>query len=142
MLLRPGVVRVARLVVEAVGRQASRAGHTVFVLPAEGVDGREPFFCAVRAALPLDPPLAGSGSWDAMSDSLWQGLHALPCSHIAILWPNASSMAAMAPADFDLALCVLGDVADQLADPRVCGAHHRVKRLSVVVESAPVTGYA
>jgi len=132
MKLQPGLVRTAELDVEETLRQADREGYTTFVLPTERIVDRATFFDAVRATLPLDPPLLGSSSWDAMSDSLWEGLHALPGRRIAILWPAARKMAEKAPSDFRLALAVLTDVANLLADVRATVG--TPKELSVIVE--------
>ncbi len=132
MELRPGLVRTATLDVEATRRQASQAGYTTFVLPAKGIVDRVSFFDAVRATFPLDPPLVGSRSWDAMSDSLWEGLYALPDQRIAILWPNARTMASAALPDFETAVNVLTDVATLLADPRATKGNP--KEVTVIVE--------
>lgn len=132
MELRPGLSRAAALDVETTRRQASEAGYTTFVLPASGIVDRASFFDAVRATLPLDPPVVGARSWDALSDSLWEGLYALPDQRIAILWPNARTMARTASSDFETALNVLTDVVSLLADPRATVG--RPKEVAIVVE--------
>lgn len=132
MELRPGLSRVAALDVEATRRQASEAGYTTFVLPAGGVVDRASFFDAIRTTLPLDPPVVGSRSWDALSDSLWEGLHALSDRRIAILWPNARTMARKSSADFETALDILTDVVTLLGDPRATVG--KPKEVALVVE--------
>jgi hypothetical protein len=132
MELRPGLSRAATLDVEATRRQATQAGYATFVLLADGVVDRASFFDAVRATLPLDPPVIGSRSWDALSDSLWEGLYALPEQRIAILWPNARTMARTASSDFETALNVLTDVVTLLADPRATNGNP--KEVALVVE--------
>ncbi len=97
-------------------QDASRAGYSTFVLPPERIVDRRSFFEAVRDTLPLDPPLGGFRSWDALSDSLWEGLRMHPSERIVILWPDADRMAASAAADFESAVSVLTDVASTLAD--------------------------
>ncbi len=67
-----------------------------------------------------------------MSDSLWEGLHALPGGRVAILWPNARTMASTAALDFEMALNVLADVANLLANPRATIG--KPKEVTVVVE--------
>jgi hypothetical protein len=131
MELRPGLTRVEALDVEEIRREAEQTGHSTFVLPADGIVDRGSFFDAVRATLPVDPPLLGSRSWDALSDSLWQGLYAHPALRIAILWPNAGAMARTAPAELETAVKVLSDVASSLAQPRTTG---EPKSLAVVLE--------
>lgn len=80
----------------------------------------------------MDPPLLGSGSWDALSDSLWGGLYTAPAQKIVILWPDTGNMASFAPAEFATALAVLTDVAALLSDPDV--TRGITKELAVVVE--------
>jgi hypothetical protein len=118
MKIQPGLNRIGTLDVDATRRQAEQAGYTVFVLPENGIVDRASFFEAVRATFPLDPPLIGSHSWDALSDSLWEGLYRHSARRIAILWPKTQFMASSAPADFEVALNALTDVANSLADPR------------------------
>lgn len=132
MELERGFQRTEVLDVESTRRRAEQAGFATFVLPANGIVDRPSFFDAVRATFPLDPPLVGSRSWDALSDSLWEGLHTHPARRIAILWPSTRAMAAAAPSDFEIALNVLADVASLLADPRA--TQDDPKEVAVVVE--------
>jgi hypothetical protein len=118
MKLAPGLHRTTPLEMVAARREMERAGYTTFVLPAEGIIDRASFFDAVRATLPLDPPLVGSCSWDALSDSLWEGLHAHAARRIAIVWPGTRAMESSAPSELETALSVLADVASTLSDPR------------------------
>jgi hypothetical protein len=124
--------RVATLDVEAALREAKQAGHATFLLPATGIVDRASFFDAARATFPLDPPIIGSRSWDALSDSLWEGLHEHPARKIAILWPGARSTAGSASSEFEIALNVLADVASLLADP--LATQGGTKEVAIVVE--------
>lgn len=102
--------------------EAERAGFTSFVLPTAGVVDRPSFFDAVRVTLPLEPPLVGSHSWDALSDSLWEGLRTHEARSFLIIWPNTAAMASAAGPDLQIALDVFVDVADSLGDPEpTCG---------------------
>lgn len=132
MTFKPGLFRTRSLEVEPTRRLAEQAGYTTFVLPTEGIVDRASFFDAVRTTFPLDPPLLGSHSWDAMSDSLWEGLYTHEARRIAILWPNARVLADSAPSDFEMALNVLTDVASLLADPRA--TVDKPKEVTVLVE--------
>jgi hypothetical protein len=132
MRIQPGLSRVDTLEVEVARREAERAGYTTFVLPETGICDRASFFEAVRATFPLDPPLIGSRSWDALSDSLWEGLYRHTARRIAILWPKARSMAGSAPADFETAVNVLADVANSLADQRA--TNDNPKEIAILVE--------
>jgi hypothetical protein len=132
MELKPGLHRFGALDVEAIRHQAEQAGYTTFVLPAKGIIDRTSFFDAIRATFPLDPPLLGSRSWDALSDSLWEGLHKHAARRIAMLWPSTRAMANSASSDFEIALNVLADVASSLADHR--GTRDEPKEVVVFVE--------
>lgn len=132
MEFKLGLHRAGAFDVPTIQLEATRQGFTTFVLPGSGVVDSSSFFDAVRGSLPLDPPLLGSFSWDALSDSLWEGLYQHPSRRLAIIWPGAGEMEAQAPSDFELALNVLNDVANLLADKRATvGA---TKQLSIVVE--------
>jgi len=132
MHIKPGLHRTGTLDAEVTRRQAEEAGYWTFVLPDKGIVDRASFFDAVRATFPLDPPLSGSRSWDALSDSLWEGLYTLAARRIAILWPNTRVMAHSASDDFEIAVNVLADVASSLADPGP--TLHTPKEVAVIVE--------
>jgi hypothetical protein len=124
----PGVRMVAGLDVDACRRDLERDGYTVFVLPPS--TDRDSFIAAARATLPLDPPLESTRSWDALADSLWEGLRQHPAPRIAIVWAGARAMAA---ADREIALGVLADVT---SGPDERGA---VKSLVVIVDGGPTS---
>ncbi|HEY5947590.1 MAG TPA: barstar family protein [Kofleriaceae bacterium] len=132
MELEQGLQRTSKLDVEATRRQAEDAGYATIVLPGAGIVDRGSFFDAVRATFPLDPRLLGSESWDALSDSLFEGLHTHAAQRIAILWPRTSTMASSAASDLDIALQVLADVATTLADPQATRGNP--KQVAVIVE--------
>jgi hypothetical protein len=143
MEIRPGLLRTEALDVAETRCLADQLGYTTFVLPTNGIVDRASFFDAVRATLPLDPPLVGSRSWDAMSDSLWEGLYDHGAQRIAILWPNAETMGSRAPSDFETALGMLADLATSLAD--TSATRGKPKELAVIVamgdrDSGPVLG--
>jgi len=132
MEIKHGLQRTGALDVETVRLKAELAGFTVFVLPTVGIVDRASFFGAVRATFPLDPPLVGSHSWDALSDSLWEGLYTSTARRIAIVWQGTRAMATSASRDFETALDVLADVARLLADPQAtCGT---TKEVAILVE--------
>jgi hypothetical protein len=92
-----------------------RAGWRIFRLP-NAPASTDQFFEAVRQSLPLNPPLQSNRSWDALSDSLWEGLHGLNDRKIVIVWPDASRMKAAAPEAYSIATSVWIDVITMLAD--------------------------
>ncbi|WP_330459555.1 barstar family protein [Streptomyces sp. NBC_00820] len=103
--------------------EASRRGFALYVLDTDGRADRESFFHAVRETLPLDPPLTSSRSWDALADSLWEGLRTETSgsSRVVVVWRDVVTPDGAAEEDFRTALEVLGDVAGSLADPGITG---------------------
>jgi hypothetical protein len=73
----------------------------------------------VRGVFPLDPPLEGGPSWDALNDSLWGGLDSLKDDRIVIVWPDASHMRAYAPDEYAIATNVLAELPGLLSDGKV-----------------------
>jgi hypothetical protein len=92
--------------------------YRVFSLTAEIWD-RSTFFSALRAALPMDPPLGSDRSWDALSDSLWGGLERLVNRRIAILWRRSLLFEERQRAEYETACQVLLDVCELLGNPEV-----------------------
>jgi hypothetical protein len=89
-------------------------GWKVFVLPDE-ISDHASFVRAVQTLLPLDPEWHGT-SWDALADSLMEGLWELPDSRIAILWPDAKRYADSEPDTW--AFEVMRQVSEQVGDVR------------------------
>lgn len=87
----------------------------MFTISVPDGGGRDAFFAAVRAALPLDPPVPGSHSWDALSRSLFAGLRGLGVARVEIHWPDAARFAAQYPEDSVPARAVLEFVTANLA---------------------------
>jgi len=132
MKIRQGLLRTGCVDVETVRLAAEQAGFTTFVLPRTGVVDRNSFFDAVRATLPLDPSLKSSRSWDALSDSLFEGLHTSDARRIAIIWQGTRTMATSVGSDFETALGVLTDVANLLANAQA--TLDTTKELAILVE--------
>lgn len=107
----------------------------MFTLSTAGRTDEEAFFRAVRETLPLDPPLGTSRMvWDALSDSLWGGLHALQSPRAVIVWPDAQP-ATGSQGDFRIALDILRDVIATLAETRYTGG--RPTHVSVYIAPTP-----
>ncbi|WP_306328488.1 barstar family protein [Streptomyces venezuelae] len=120
--------------------EAARQGVPVFTLSTAGRTDKETFFGAVREALPLDPPLGTFRMvWDALSDSVWGGLHELKSPRVVIVWPDARPVAGAA-GDFWIALEILRDVAESLAAVRYTS--RRPTQVSVYIAPAPSPGEA
>lgn len=75
--------------------------------------------------------MASDWNWDALSDSLFGGLHSLKEEGILLVWANSDVMARATPADFRLAERVLDDVAQLLGDPKATAG--RPKPVSIVL---------
>jgi RNAse (barnase) inhibitor barstar len=132
MTIIPGFHRIDDLDIKALLGEATQAGYVSYVLAGSSIRDRTSFFDEVRATLPLEPPLLRSQGWDALSDSLWEGLFEHTSKKILIVWPGASNMRNSAPSEFELAIGVLADVAKAISDPRfTCG---QPKEVSVLVE--------
>ena len=129
--LKPGLVRVERDAARRLVDEATAAGWRVFSLRGSTIDSRSVFFREVKASLPLDPPLAGDRSWDALSDSLWGGIDGLNDSRVLIVWEDASVMARAAPDEFEMARSILDDVARSLGSER--DTDGSVKEVEVVL---------
>ncbi|MYV74557.1 hypothetical protein GT352_11505 [Streptomyces sp. SID1046] len=120
--------------------EAARQGIPVFTLSTAGRTDKEAFFGAVRETLPLDPPLGTLRMvWDALSDSVWGGLHELKSPRVVIVWPDARPVAG-AEGDFWIALEILRDVAESLAEVRYTSG--RPTQVSVYIAPAPSPGEA
>ncbi|MFD7797159.1 barstar family protein [Streptomyces sp. NPDC059759] len=101
---------------------------------------RSSFFSAVRDSLPLDPPLESSRSWDALSDSLWDGRHTMPASQVVVLWAGAGPPETGQEQDFQHALWILRDLVDTLADGQLTvGAPTKLTfRVAVGTQTQPL----
>jgi hypothetical protein len=96
-------------------------GWRVYIVP-DGVDGKHQFFDAMVATFPLDPPLSRErDSWDALYDSLFGGLDALPDTQVAILWPEPLALADGDPAAYEIAVSILAALTQDLSDPENLG---------------------
>ncbi|MEU2513125.1 barstar family protein [Streptomyces syringium] len=135
MEFRSGLTVITPAEVSSILVEGARQEIPVFVLATEGRVDRESFFRAVRETLPLDPPLVSSRSWDALSDSLWEGVHKMASPHAVIVWCDAVFPDSESTGDdFQIALSVLQDVVESLADS--CAANGTPKVLSVYVAAA------
>jgi barstar (barnase inhibitor) len=111
-----GLYRVPRKSLDSVEAEFAAGGGMVFRLP-NGIATRDDFFDAVRKTLPLDPPLLSNRSWDALSDSLWEGLHVTPFRRVLIRWDDSRTLAEGSPADHAISMDVLQGITESLADP-------------------------
>ncbi|MGW5116408.1 barstar family protein [Streptomyces noursei] len=138
MLIGRGFHEVSGAEIPGIVDEAARQGVPVFTLSTAGRADKEAFFKAVRESVPLAPPLGTSRLvWDALSDSLWGGLHELNSSRVVIVWPDARPVAG-AEGDFWIALDILREVAESLAEVRYTGG--RTTQVSVCIASASSGG--
>ncbi|MFI5525200.1 barstar family protein [Streptomyces platensis] len=138
MVIDRGLHEVPGADIPGIVEEAARQGVPVFTLSTGGRTDEEAFFEAVRETLPLDPPLGTFRRvWDALSDSVWGGLHALETPRVVIVWPDARPVAD-AHGDFWIALDILRDLVATLAEARYNGG--RPTQVSVCVAPASSSG--
>jgi hypothetical protein len=116
MKFETGVSLVDEAEATEIAKALEREGIPVYQITTGERSDRQAVFDAVRATLPLDPPLLGSHSWDALYDSLWGGIHALHIDRVALIWPDATYLSDNNPEEFKLAITVLKDTAELLLD--------------------------
>ena len=100
--------------VEAARAEAQAKGAASFELRTRAAT-RDAFFDAAREGLPLDPPVLGSKSWDALADSIWAGLDGVGTRDVAIAWLGASNFKELAPAEFHIAYEILKSLTERLS---------------------------
>ncbi len=130
-VLDAGLITVDMDAASNIVAERERQGWRIFRLP-RFIASKRQFFEGVRETLPLDPPLHGNEVWDALDDSLWEGLCSLSEDKIVILWPNAAEMKAHAADDFAIARFILEDLPKSLGDPVVTAG--TPKQVLVILE--------
>jgi hypothetical protein len=126
-MMRPGLNFIESSAGSAVEADAVEAGARYFMISTAGAQHQVAFFDAVRRALPLNPPIHGNGSWDALLDSLREGIYELNEPLVLLLWTGAADLASADPKGYQNALSVLTAVSEDLADPEY--AEERLTRL-------------
>ncbi|MFD6294064.1 barstar family protein [Streptomyces sp. NPDC060235] len=138
MVIDRGLHEVSDADIPEILAEAAGQDLPVFMLSTAGRTDKEAFFEAVRETLPLDPPLGTSRTvWDALSDSVWGGLHALKRPRVVIVWPGVRPTSDTED-DFQTALSILRDVVATLTEARYTGG--RPTWLSVYVARASGRG--
>jgi RNAse (barnase) inhibitor barstar len=122
----PDIIEIATTSAPSVREREETSGALVYTLPGRGIDGKAQFFNAVKETLPLDPSLGTGLVWDALSDSLYGGLSNVEAPRVALIWPNAASMRTKAPKDYQVAVSVLRQVAQQLKSPSTSPGYTKV----------------
>ena len=102
---------------ERLRRELESEGWLVFVLPEAMTDGWE-FIRGAKGTLPLEPPLLSDDNWNALGDSLWEGLYESGNDRIAIVWPESQVLAQGDRESFENAHAVFSLVAETLSDPK------------------------
>jgi hypothetical protein len=126
-----GVQVVDRGSVSRLIEDARRDLQEVYVLTTGDDADRNAFFKAVRSTFPLNPPVPSARSWEALSDSLWEGLSNTRGDDIVIIWTDAERFRQAAPDDFSVALDIFKDLTVGLGDRTMTLDHP--KNLSVFV---------
>lgn len=118
MALVPGVHEGAAADLASAVRAAATVGAAIFSLATTGAATKVDFFDAVRASLPLDPPIVSSRSWDALLDSLRGGIEEIGAALIVITWTGAADLRSASPADYDIAIEVLRAVTSDVGNEK------------------------
>jgi RNAse (barnase) inhibitor barstar len=113
MTANNGVCQLASHEADQMVSYYAEKNAAIFLLNAS-ISTKRDFFRAISQKIQLDPPLGDGLRWDALSDSLWNGLDLLESSKVLIVWPNASLMKTDSPEEFSIATSVLSDVAASL----------------------------
>lgn len=92
------------------------------VLP-NGIKNTKAFFEGIRSVGPLDPPALSDNNWDALSDSLWEGIYSLDANKIAFMGPGSAEMANAKPQDFKNATIILSDLTELLGNDDAIGGN-------------------
>lgn len=90
-------------------------GAVVFVLDLGSRPTRTDFFESVAATLPLDPPAGPGMVWDAIRDSLLDGILSLKAEDVVVYWRNAHEFMTADRQSYEIALEVLADASEALA---------------------------
>ncbi len=80
------------------------------------------FVASIKAGLPLDPPV-DRGIWDALRDSLWEGIHKLNAEKVAIVWPGSDRLRDSDPEAYEKAIELFTDLVFGLADQKFTVDH-------------------
>ncbi|WP_175481862.1 barstar family protein [Marinobacter zhejiangensis] len=73
MNLPPGLIKISSSQFEDVQWKEYLSEVDEIVIDGKGIVSKENIIDAIRANFPLDPPVE-SYNWDAISDSLWEGM--------------------------------------------------------------------
>lgn len=127
---RPGLHRSPLSGLARVRRDLETNGWKVLVLPTT-IRDTPSFFKGVRDTVDLDPPVLRNSNWDALDDSLWEGLHTIGAERIALIWPDATTMAERDPRGYEIAIQILTNLPRSLGDDELTVGEP--KQLSIIV---------
>jgi hypothetical protein len=119
-MLRAGVHRLSEADAVEVAREMAANGARVIFFPSN-IHDKASLITGIRATAPLDPPLASETNWDALEDSLWEGLRGLPENTIVIVWPSAIQMSKNSPTEYGVAEGIFADLATSLTSSATTG---------------------
>ena len=96
---------------DALHRQLVKEEFCVFRL--ESISSRADFVRVIKEHLPLNPPIV-LGVWEAINDSLFNGIADLSERKIAIVWKDAHKLMDAEDEEFAIAINVLISVVEDL----------------------------
>ncbi|WP_241244818.1 barstar family protein [Burkholderia ambifaria] len=124
MLDKPGIFVIGSIEARCIADELRRSGWLVIFLP-ESIASKSQFFDAIRDNCPLDPPLQGNRSWDALADSLWSGLDEVDNERIVIFWLGSNRLVAAEPDASVIATDIFRDLSVSLADSNVTASKEK-----------------
>ena len=99
---------------------------------ASTIHDKQSFSDAIRSVVPLNPPIPnGPANWDALADSLFDGMLSVR-GPVILRWPNHELMAASAPNDYAVAIEIFQVLIRELASETTTVG--RPTKLFVVLE--------
>jgi hypothetical protein len=116
-MLKEGLHRLTTVEAEQEIESAARQGARIIWLPSN-ISDKASFVEEIKTSAPLDPPVT-TPNWDALEDSLWEGIHSVTEESIVIVWPNAELMNARDPAEFAVATSILESLTRTLSSSTV-----------------------
>ncbi|HHJ14476.1 MAG TPA: hypothetical protein ENJ79_08910 [Gammaproteobacteria bacterium] len=128
--IRPGVYSVDAQLAEAMLNLSNSTNDWVlFQVDCSKVSDRNTLFKCLCAALPMNPLIHSDRSWDALSDSLWGGLHDVRKDKVLIILRGAKNLKSHLSKEYQKVIEIFGDVANTLTKKQYAG--EKVKSVSI-----------
>jgi len=110
------------------------ADDSTVVYRTDRISDMKSFFYEISRVLPLDPQVHFPVNWDAIADSLWEGLYTIDAERIALFLQIEQQFAS----ELTVVIDVFEQVSEQLSDPEPTLG--RLTRLDVYVWTQEPSG--